>query len=140
MSDLATKIRKVLAKPSLCVLATVDAKGRPWARYVMGTMNEAMEIRFSTFVHARKVKQMRKNPEVHLTTGVASLRTAKRYLQIQGLAEVSRTKAERHAYWNPGLEAYFKGPDDPNYAVVIIRPYRIEYATMSAMMPEVWMK
>lgn len=60
---------------------------------------------------------MAKNPEVHLTTGVKSIETAESYLQIQGV---------------------FSGPDDPNYCVCRITPYRIEYHKMGPVPAEVW--
>jgi general stress protein 26 len=36
------------------------------------------------------------------------------------------------------LAAYFTGPDDPNYGVIIVAPYRIELATPGTHIPEVW--
>lgn len=36
------------------------------------------------------------------------------------------------------LQNIFSGPDDPNYAVCKITPYRIEYQSMSMVPPEVW--
>ena len=56
----------------------------------------------------------------------------------QARAEVSTDEGERKAFWNDGLKAYFKGVDDPEYAIVIVKPYRIEYMAMGAMEPEVW--
>ena len=44
----------------------------------------------------------------------------------------------------PGIGSYdeiakiFEGPDDPNYAIVIVRPYRIEVNTFGSFMPEIW--
>jgi general stress protein 26 len=69
---------------------------------------------------------------------VTNPQTAEAYVQIQGRAEVSRDEAERKAYWKDELKTYFSGPDDPNYSVVIVRPYRIELQTMASMEPEVW--
>lgn len=36
-----------------------------------------------------------------------------------------------------GLKSIFSGADDPNYAVVVIKPYRIELWTPPGMEPEV---
>jgi general stress protein 26 len=104
----------------------------------MGTMGEDMTIRFSTFAKSRKVGQIRKNAVVHLVCGASSLRSAKQYVQIEGRAEVTRSKAERHGYWTEELRGYFQGPDDPNYAVVVVRPARIELQGMASPAPEVW--
>jgi general stress protein 26 len=40
--------------------------------------------------------------------------------------------------WNDYLKNIFSGPDDPNYVVTKITPYRIEYSKMDRTPPEVW--
>jgi general stress protein 26 len=60
------------------------------------------------------------------------------YLQIQGIARFTREKEERHGFWNDMLKPIFSGPDDPDYGVIIVEPYRIEYCTPGTFVPEVW--
>jgi general stress protein 26 len=136
MNDLMEKIRQVYAGPQLASFATITEDGKPWVRYVMTRADEELTIRFATFVSSRKVSHIRANPEVHLTCGFSSLVKMQPYLQIQARAEVTTDKGERHAYWHDQLEAYFKGPDDPNLAIVIVRPYRIELMALGSMVPE----
>jgi len=100
--------------------------------------DENLTIWMATFVNSRKVAQIRKNPEVHLTTGVTDLETAESYLQIQGRAEILTDEETKKAVWNPHLENIFSGPDDPNYCVCKITPYRIEFQGMGMVPPEVW--
>jgi len=138
MTALEEKIRKILADTQLALFATVTSEGKPWVRYVMARGGEDLSIRFATFLGSRKVAQVKGNPEVHMTLGVTSLETAKDYLQIQARAEVSTGEKERKAFWRDELKAYFKGVDDPEYAIVIVRPYRIEFMAMGSMEPEVW--
>jgi general stress protein 26 len=45
---------------------------------------------------------------------------------------------ERHRLWRDELKTYFSGTDDPNYCIGIVKPYRIEYYTMTEMAPQVW--
>jgi general stress protein 26 len=45
--------------------------------------------------------------------------------------------AEKEAFWNPTLEPVFSGPDDPTYAVMVIKPCRIECWTPPGKDPEV---
>jgi general stress protein 26 len=104
----------------------------------MVTADEDLTLRIATFSGSRKVAHIRKNPEVHLTVGASSLSETTRYLQIQALATVRTDADERHLLWNDNLTAYFSGPDDPNFVVLIVKPYRIEYQTMQSMTPEVW--
>ena len=47
---------------------------------------------------------------------------------------------EKQEYWNEGLAKIFKGPDDPAYGVLIVKPYKIEYNTPGDLTPEVWTK
>ena len=140
MSDLAQRIFTIIKEPYLASFATITEDGKPWVRYVTPHASEDLTIRFSTFIGSRKVAQIKKNPEVHLTCGVTDPATAQTYLQIQGKAELSTDKAEREAFWNDYLKRYFKGPDDPNYAIIIVKPYRIELYTMGNFKPEVWKK
>ena len=140
MSDLAQRILTIIKEPHLASFATSAEESKPWVRYVTCQASEDLTIRFSTFVGSRKVAQIKKNPEVHLTCGVTDLATAQTYLQIQGKAELSTDKAEREAFWNDYLKRYFKGPDDPNYGIIIVKPYRIELYTMGNFKPEVWKK
>ena len=137
MSDLKDKITDGLKKLQLANLATITADGVPWTRYVMISGDENLVLRSATLVSSRKAGQIRKNPEVHLTCGVLDPMEMKPYYQIQGTAEIITDETERHAFWNPSLEPIFDGPDDPSYAVVVIKPYRIEICSPPNMTPEV---
>ncbi len=92
----------------------------------------------ATFEGSHKVAHIKKNSEVHLTVGVTSMETAESYLQIQGRAEVLTDAATKKAVWSDHLKGIFTSPDDPNYNVVKITPYRIEYQGMDMVPPEVW--
>lgn len=138
MEQLEKRILEIFAQQPLAVCASITLDGKPWVRYVAISAEEDLSIRFATFAGTRKVEQIRANPEVHLTCGVESLSEMKPYLQVQGLAEFSRNKTLRHDFWNPMLEHIFKGPDDPNYGVVVVKPYRIECTTPGSMVPEIW--
>ncbi|MBI3039939.1 pyridoxamine 5'-phosphate oxidase family protein, partial [bacterium] len=96
----------------------------------------AMDLCFATHLDSRKVKHIKKNPEVHLTLGVDSMDEMGNYLQIQGKAKVSTDAKLKKEKWTDDLKNYFKGNEDPNYAIVKVEPYRIEYVTMEKT--EVW--
>jgi len=138
MSDLKERILAILGKPQLAGLATIAQDGKPWVRYVMTVASEDMTIRCATFVSARKAKQIKKNPEVHVTCGVTDPQKMGPYLQIQGRASLNRSKEARHGFWSDMLSPIFTGPDDPNYAVIEITPYYIEYCSAGVHEPEVW--
>lgn len=138
MDDLRQRILEVLKQLQLTSLATVTEEGKPWVRYVMAVADENLVIRCATFAGARKVKQIGNNAEIHLTCGVTDPRVMKPYLQVQGRARLASDEAERHGFWNETLKGIFSGPDDPNYAVLVMTPYRIEYCTAGSHEPEVW--
>jgi general stress protein 26 len=138
MSIVQKRISTIVQHPQLACLATITHEGKPWVRYVVCEGREDLTMRFATFSSSRKVTQIWKNPEVHLTCGVTSPADMKPYVQIQGRAEFLTDKAERHNFWKDSLNHYFQGPDDPNYGVVVIRPYRIELCTPGSIKPEVW--
>jgi general stress protein 26 len=133
--------KKIIAKltaPTLCVLATVTEDGKPWARYVTPFADDNLTIWLATFANSRKIPQIRKNPEVHLTTGVTDPRVPMPYLQIQGRAEILDDSETKKAVWSDFLSRAFSGPDDPNYVVCRITPYRIEWQPEGPGAPDVW--
>jgi general stress protein 26 len=138
MPTLKEKISTILRPLQLSSLATIAGDGKPWVRYMMTQGADDLSIRFATFAQARKVAQIAANPEVHLTLGVTNPGVMIPYLQIQGRARFSTEAADRHAFWSEMLAAYFSGPDDPDYGVVIVTPYRIELVTPGSHEPEVW--
>ena len=138
MSDLKQRIFEIIQKPQLASMATITKDGKPWVRYVMSVGNEDLKIRFASFVNARKVAQIQQNPEVHLTCGVTDLKVMNPYLQIQGKAKLTTDKVERETFWNDELKNIFKGPDDPNYGVIVVIPYCIELCTPGKFEPEIW--
>jgi len=107
----------------------------PEKRYCTPMADENLTIWTATSVDSRKVAQIRKNPEAHLTTGVTDMETADSYLQIQGRAEILTDETTKKAVWNDHLKNIFSGSDDPNYCVCRITPYRIEYQGMGMVPP-----
>ena len=138
MNDLRAKILSKMTKPALASLATVTADGRPWTRYVVVKADEEMNIWIATFKGSRKTEQIAGNPEVHLVLGVEDMQRAASWLQIEGKAAILDDQDTKQAVWYDMLEAIFKGPDDPNYVVCQVKPYRIEYYTMNRADHEVW--
>jgi len=140
VSDLKQRIIESAKELQLINFATITGDGKPWVRYVMGKADGGLVFRFCTRLESRKVSQIKKNPDVHISLGVTSLETAKHWLQVQGKAEVSLDRNERDSFWFDELNNYFSGPDDPSYCIVIVSPSRIEFGTMGSMTPEVWEK
>jgi general stress protein 26 len=135
--DLKGKIYEVIKDNPLGALATLTKDGRPRVRYIVLTVERDLSIRFVTSLTSRKVAQINLNPEVHVTCGAVPDDSLAPYVQVEGKATISRDEKIRKKMWRPTLENYFTGPDDSDYCVGIIEPYRIEYFG-TAMTPEVW--
>jgi general stress protein 26 len=137
MPNLKERILDVVKAPTLSGFATLAQDGKPWVRYVIAEASDDLTFRFSSFSKARKVAQIERNPEVHLTCGITGPTHMGPYLQIQGRAEFKIDREARHAFWSERLRLLFSGPDDPNYGVVIVRAYRIEFCHVGVQ-SEVW--
>ena len=141
MSDIRQKVIELLQTPQLSSLATITLDGKPWTRYVMIKADRDFVLRSAVCADSRKIKQVRKNPEVHLTFGITDpLDMNRPYIQIQGIAKVTTDKQARNDFWFEMLSMIFSGPDDPNYAVMMIEPYRVEFNNPGQRAPEIWEK
>jgi general stress protein 26 len=138
MADLKERIYTILGEFQMSSLATITQDGKPWVRYVMTVASKDLTIRCATFKNARKVKQTARNPEVHLTCGITDPKKTGPYLQVQGRATTTTSREARHGFWNDIFSTVFDGPDDPNLAIMEIKPYYIEYVTPGTFEPEVW--
>jgi general stress protein 26 len=134
--NLKKKILELMRANQFAVLATINEENKPWARYMACKTDDNLCIKTSTFKSSRKVAHIKANPEVHFTMGANNSDHMGAYVQVQGRAEVSDDLQIKKDFWSESLKYYFKGPDDPNYVVIIVRPYLIEYWHMASK-PEI---
>jgi general stress protein 26 len=138
MTDLEGRIQKILSRKQTAALATVTASGAPWVRYVTIESDPDFTLRFCTSRASRKAGQMAENPDVHVTCGNLQPPDDSVFLQIVGRAELCSDRETKVRYWQEEWRRYFKGPDDPDYVMVLIRPARIECNGPGSFTPEVW--
>ena len=138
MSDLKAKILEKMNDYTLASFATITGDGKPWNRYVVVKADEQMNIWFATFNGSRKTQHIAANDEVHLVLGVEDMQKAVSWVQVQGRAEIYDDAETKKTTWYDMLQTIFTGPDDPNYVVCKVKPYRIEYYTMNRPDHEVW--
>ncbi|MFC2105185.1 pyridoxamine 5'-phosphate oxidase family protein [Candidatus Bipolaricaulota bacterium] len=125
-----TVVKRILAAlrredDFLCALATAGAEGQPHVRYMKGVIDDHLTIRCPTFVSTQKVRDIRSCADVSLTCGDTDSSRPGSYFQIIARATISQDLADRTAAWTPRLEKWFNGIDDPDFAVVRIKPIRI---------------
>ncbi|OGX46649.1 MAG: hypothetical protein A2216_00410 [Omnitrophica WOR_2 bacterium RIFOXYA2_FULL_45_12] len=123
--SLKKKILKVIEGSKLASLATI-ANGRPWVRYVVAR-SEGLILYICTFKDSRKVKQIKKNPNVHLTIGGSMENMEAPYVQITACARARSDAGIRKRLWMPFMRKYYTGVDDPQYVVIEAQPVLIEY-------------
>jgi general stress protein 26 len=136
MNDLKQRIFDLAKNFQLINFATTAEDGQPRVRYVIGKADPTLTLRFSTHLDSNKISQLKNNRSVFVTMGATTMRS-QTWLQIEGIAEVSTTNEERQGFWFDELKAHFTGLDDPRYCIVIIKPTKIELASMAGA-PEVW--
>ena len=138
MGDLEEKIWKILDRKLTAALATITASGAPWVRYVTIESDRDFTLRFCTSRGSRKAGQIMDNPDVHLTCGNLQPPDDSAFLQVVGRAEIRNDIETKAGYWHEEWRRYFKGPDDPDYVMVFIRPTSIEYTGPGSLEPEIW--
>ncbi len=112
---------------------------KPWVRYVSPTLIDPdLTVWVATFAGSRKVAQIRNNPQVHLTMGISEVVMERSYIQVQAEAETVDDPEQKKRNWGEHLRTYFSGPEDPNFVLLKLKPYRIEYNDMKSMEPRVW--
>jgi len=138
MNNLKERIWKILGRKQTAALATMTTAGAPWVRYVSIESEPDFTLRFCTSRASRKVGHIGNNPDVHLTCGNLQPPDDSAYLQVAGRAEICSDAETKARYWQDEWRRYFKGPDDPDYVMVFVRPTRIEYNGPGSFEPEVW--
>ncbi|MDR2098808.1 MAG: pyridoxamine 5'-phosphate oxidase family protein [Rickettsiales bacterium] len=125
--DILKDIEKLVARQSLCCLASVDAQGFPEARAMLAprVRDGIKTFYLSTNTSSAKVKAFRKNPKACLYFHDGRLF---RGAMFKGTAEVCRDGKSRGLVWRDGDEIYYpKGVSDPDYAVLKFTAESVKY-------------
>ncbi len=138
MTDLESRIWRIIGRPQTAALATIAEDGAPWVRYVTVRAGNDFTLSFCTARSTRKARQIAARPDVHLTCGNLNPPDGSAYLQVAGRAEVRSDAAARREHWQEEWRRYFTGPDDPEYVIVLVIPSVIEYNAPGAPEPEIW--
>ena len=123
-SQLEQNIIKALDANPYCAFATVEGS-KPKVRY-MALYHEGLQLHLATDRKTHKVEELQENPHVFILAGYEA-GGSKEVLEIQGTAELTKNDRLRKDLWNDDLKQWFNGPEDPDYMVLDIDPYRIEY-------------
>lgn len=136
--SLRDKILKVIKGKKLAALATI-ANGRPWVRYAV-SHNDGLDLNLyiCTYRDSRKVRQIQKNPNVHITIGGDMDNLKAPYVQVAAKAKVRSDATIRKKLWQEFMRKYYIGPNDPNYVVIEAKPELIEYMSSEQRLPQIY--
>ena len=134
--SLKNKILKVIKGSKLASLATV-VNGKPWVRYAV-SRSVGLTLYICTFKDSRKVKQIKKNPNVHITIGGSMENMEAPYVQIAACAKVRSDAGTRKKLWRKSMRKYYTGVDDPEYVVIEVQPVLIEYMSTETHTPRIY--
>lgn len=136
--SLKDKILKVIKGSKLTSLATISG-ARPWVRYAVSHNQGAnLNLYICTYRDSRKVRQIHKNPNVHITIGGDIDNLDAPYVQIVARARVRSDKALRKKYWQSFMKKYYSGPNDPQYVILELKPEFIEYMSSELRLPQIY--
>ena len=134
---LKSKIIEVIEGSRLGSVATIK-DGKPWVRYMVIKHDENLTLYTSTFQKSRKVEQINKDNNVHITVGGDPKNLQSAYINVQATAQILTDPETKKQQWSDMLKNYFSGPEDPNYAVIKISPQVIEYMVPGTHQPEMY--
>ncbi|WP_153464953.1 MULTISPECIES: pyridoxamine 5'-phosphate oxidase family protein [Sediminibacillus] len=117
------KATSILDSNLIGTMATVK-EDKPFSRY-MTFFNDDFTLYTATDKETHKVDDIDKNNRVHILLGYKGEGLEDAYLEIEGTAAIKESNDIKKKLWNDKLEAWFEGPDDPEYVVLEIKPIEI---------------
>ncbi len=119
-------VKAIIAQAKAGFLATTDGS-RATVRPMGSPTWVGHELWFASAVKSTKVEDIKKKPCVEFCAADSQWR----HVRISGLCKVSTDRADRQKFIDlvPSAKDYFKGIDDPNYAVLRIKIEHIRLNT-----------
>lgn len=134
MSETLTRVREVMqAVQNVHVLATVDADGQPWMRW-MGALVECPEHPWTFYLAcvkgSRKLAQIAANPKAQL---LFTKQDTWEVATLSGVAEAVDTPEIRQLLWDavPAMRQYYSGQDDPQMGLIEFTTHCVELMSMA---------
>lgn len=134
--ELKEKILKVIEGKKLAALSNIR-DGKPWVRYVVA-ISRGLNIYVATFKSSRKIVQLEKDNNVHLSIRAHPDDFSLPYVNIVATAKIKTDQETKNDFWDDSLVPYFNTPDNPEYCILEITPSVIEYYVSGNPIPEVY--
>ena len=125
-SDDAQKVYDMIKDIRVAMMTTLDADGSLHSRPMHGMKPDPQgDLWFFTRASAPKVNEVEREHAVNL--GYADPK-GQNYVSVSGRAQIVRDPARIAQFWSEPLRAWFpKGKDDPDIALMRVRPEKAEY-------------
>lgn len=122
-ADGVSKVGELIKDIKMAMLVTLDEDGRPRSR-PMQTQDVEFDgtVWFFTNVNSEKVKEIENNPSVNVAYAKGA-----QFVSLSGIAEIVEDQAKTSELWNPLLEAWFDGVNDPDIRLVRVDAESAEY-------------
>lgn len=133
--DLKEKVLNVLKDSKFGTLATVK-NNKPHSRY-MTFYHEGLTLYTPTDKDTHKTEEIDDNPNVHILLGYNGDGLGDAYVEIEGTAEIRDDSGLKQEIWSDSMERWFKGPDDPDYIVLEIKPTLFRLMNSGSESPQV---
>jgi general stress protein 26 len=133
---LKDQIMEVIGGPHVHAVATVEGK-KPAVRFMVLAGFPDMTFVGATMKASNKVTQLKKNPEVALSTW-SGKEFSDPYVEVNAVAKIHEDVATKKKYWNPMYEQYFKTPENPDFVVIVFTAGEITYHGKNMSSMEVW--
>ena len=122
----AAKLYDMIKDVRIAMMTTVEPDGELHSRPMYNQeADENGDLWFFTHLAEPKVMEISKDNQVNLGYSDPS---KQHYVSVSGRAEIVRDKATIKDKWSEGMKTWFpKGIDDPQIALIRVRPVKGEY-------------
>jgi general stress protein 26 len=133
--EIKAAIENILENGTVGTMATVQ-QNKPHSRY-MTFSSDGLNLYTATDKDTHKVEELEKNPYTHILLGYEGEGIGDEYVEYEGKVHISDNEELKKKLWNPNMQHWFDGPEDPNYIVLEIEPEQISLMNKQDLDPKV---
>jgi general stress protein 26 len=130
-------IEDILDSDGIGVMSTIrQDKHKPHARY-MTFMRKGLKLYTATSKNTHKIADIQSNSNTHILLGYEGGGFGDEYVEYEGQIKLTDSEQLKKDLWNPAMENWFTGINDPNYIVLEISPDSISLMNKKGKEPKI---